>query len=55
VSQSQSPVSEQRRTLLAEKLKVLLEDFAHLRAFDSPDIVPVSTEWLVRRDADERR
>jgi hypothetical protein len=52
---NQSPESEQRRAVLADKLKALLEEFAHLRAFDRPEIEPVSTEWLVRSYADDRR
>jgi hypothetical protein len=51
---TQASVSEQRRAVLLDKLQVLLEDFAHLRAFD-PEIEPVSTEWLVRSYADDRR
>ena len=41
-------VSDEQRASLATKLKRLLDDFAKLRELDSPDVEPVSTEWLVR-------
>jgi hypothetical protein len=41
-------LSAERRTILAPKLRALLEDFARLQELEDPDVQPVSTEWLMR-------
>ena len=42
-------LSDERRALLAPKLRALVADFARLAALDRADLVePVTTDWLVR-------
>jgi Asp-tRNA(Asn)/Glu-tRNA(Gln) amidotransferase C subunit len=48
-------LSEERKALLAPKLRALLADFEKLAALDCADLQPVSTDWLVRRASSDRR
>ena len=48
-------LSDERRALLAPKLRALLSDFSSLAALEPADLEPVSTDWLVRRFRRARR
>ena len=41
-------LSPDRHAILAPKLQRLLLDFARLQELESPEVEPVSSDWLVR-------
>jgi hypothetical protein len=47
-------LTEQRKILLAPKLKALLDDFSQLADLERSDVEPVTTDWLVRRSGRAR-
>ncbi len=48
-------LSEERRAVLAPKLRVLLDDFRHLAELETPETEPVVTPWTEGDDHREGR
>ncbi len=48
-------LSEERRAVIAPKLRVLLDDFRHLVELETPETEPAVTPWMEGEDRRERR